>query len=78
MSKLWTVISVDRESGSTKNHTITTGFDVHVAESKFREDYPDEDMLALISGMSDVRVYDGLGHNRDPEATRSADVVAES
>jgi len=75
MSKLWTVISIDRESGTTKNHMIMTGFDTHVAESKFREDYPNEDLLALISGKSDLKVYDSprctavvdeLGY-KDPE-----------
>ena len=58
MSKLWTVVSIDRASGTTKNHMIMTGFDTHVAESKFRKDYPNEDLLALISGKSDLKIYD--------------------
>ena len=63
MSKMWTVVSVDRESGTTKNRMIITGFDTYVAEDKFREDYPNEDMLALISGKADLRVYDTPNYN---------------
>ena len=72
MSKMWTVISVDRKSGTTKNRMMITGFDTYAAEDKFKEDYPNEDMLALISGNAHVSVYDapnnGDSSNTKPES----------
>jgi hypothetical protein len=69
MSKMWTIISVDRESGATKNRMMITGFDTHVAEGEFKKEYPNEDMLALISGNAHVSVYDVPNHN-DPSNTK--------
>jgi hypothetical protein len=57
VSKIWTVISVDRISGTTRNHIMVSGFDTTEARGMFSTKYPREDMLALISGHLDVQVY---------------------